>query len=226
MSLVQKNVFDNWSETFKDGSSKDYPSLELVRLQIMHFNNMRKGNLLEYACGSGCNTEHLIKLGYNVTALDISSDALKFTKLRINKKKLNKKNLKTTKIKPGDKTLPFKDNSFEYIVAMSVLSLLGSEKSIKLLLKEFQRVLKPNGKIIVDINDQNSEFSKGFKEVYPNTFKVIQKNKKPFNAYCLKNSTDFKKLIKNYFKIDDVGFSAHNVFKRRINEWIISASSF
>jgi ubiquinone/menaquinone biosynthesis C-methylase UbiE len=225
MSLVQKNVLDNWNQTFKVGSTKDYPSLELVRLQIMHFNNTRKGNLLEYACGSGCNTEHLIKLGYNVTALDISIDALNATKLRINKKKINNKNLKIKKIKIGDSKLPFKDDSFEYIVAMSVLSLLGSEKAIKSLLKEFKRVLKPNGKIIIDINDQNSEFSNGFQEIYPNTFKVIQKGKKPFNAYCLKNASDFKKLIKNYFKIDDVGFSAHSIFKRRINEWIISATN-
>ena len=58
------------------------------------------------------------------------------------------------------KRVPFKSNSFDYVVAMSILSLLGSEKKIQFLLKEFKRILKPNGKIIVDINDQSSEFSK------------------------------------------------------------------
>ena len=43
---------------------------------------------------------------------------------------------------------------------MSVISLLGNENSVKRLLSEFVRVLKPNGKLIIDINDHESEFSK------------------------------------------------------------------
>ncbi len=43
---------------------------------------------------------------------------------------------------------------------MSVLSLLGSEKKIKFLLSELKRVLKPRGKIILDINTNKSEFGK------------------------------------------------------------------
>ena len=61
--------------------------------------------------------------------------------------------------KPTSKKLPFKANSFDYVVAMSILSLLGSEKKVKNLLKEFRRVLKPTGKIILDVNDQASDFS-------------------------------------------------------------------
>ena len=48
---------------------------------------------------------------------------------------------------------------------MSVLSLLGSEKKIKNLLNEFKRVLKPNGKLILDINDHKSEFALNKKQI-------------------------------------------------------------
>ena len=37
---------------------------------------------------------------------------------------------------------------------MSVLSLLGSEERIRLLLEEFKRVLKKGGRLVLDINDQ------------------------------------------------------------------------
>ena len=43
---------------------------------------------------------------------------------------------------------------------MSVISLLGDENSVKLLLNEFKRVLKPNGKLIIDINDRVGIFKK------------------------------------------------------------------
>ena len=39
---------------------------------------------------------------------------------------------------------------------MSVISLLGAEKKIKFLLSEFKRILKPRGKIIIDINDHSN----------------------------------------------------------------------
>ena len=53
------------------------------------------------------------------------------------------------------KRLEFEDNYFDYIVAMSVLSLLGSEERIRLLLEEFKRVLKKGGRLVLDINDQD-----------------------------------------------------------------------
>ena len=53
---------------------------------------------------------------------------------------------------------------------MSVISLLGNENSVNQLLIEFVRVLKPNGKLIIDINDHESEFSKNNKRVGKNIF--------------------------------------------------------
>ena len=54
-------------------------------------------------------------------------------------------------MKPDAVKLPYKSNTFDYIVIMSVLSLLGSEKKVKNLLKELKRVLNFRGKIILDI---------------------------------------------------------------------------
>ena len=83
------------------------------------------GHIFEYGFGSGCNTEHLLKKGYKVTGIDVSNNAIKFSKQRL--KKYGKK-VKLFKLLKNSKKLPFKKDSFDYIVAMSVLSLLGSEK--------------------------------------------------------------------------------------------------
>ena len=43
-------------------------------------------------------------------------------------------------------------------MCLSVLSLLGSKKNVTELVKEFIRVLKKNGKIVVDINGPKGHF--------------------------------------------------------------------
>ena len=105
---------------------------------------------------------------------------------------------------------------------MSVLSLLGSQKKINNLLKELKRVLKPDGKIILDINDQSSEFSIG-KKVKKNTFLTKIQNKKIL-TYCPKTKQEFKNLARKHFKIIDVGYTSFEIFKRKIREFIICAT--
>ena len=106
---------------------------------------------------------------------------------------------------------------------MSVLSLLGSEKKIKNLLNEFKRVLKPNGKLILDINDHKSEFALNKKQIEKNVFLTKPVNDKEVRTFCLKNEKDFKKIVSSYFLIKDIGFSSHKLFGREITEFIISA---
>ena len=95
--------------------------------------------LLEYGFGSGCNTECLLEEGYEIYGIDVSKTALANTKKRIAEKKINyTKKLHLSLINENTKALNFDDNYFDYIVAMSVLSLLGSEQRIRLLLSEFK----------------------------------------------------------------------------------------
>ena len=80
-------------------------------------------------------------------------------------------------------------------------------------------MLKKGGRIVLDINDQDSEFSK-------------EKNRKK-KMYFLQDpiiiilsviayrQQEFVDLVKDYFLIKDSGYSCHKLFERRINEWII-----
>ena len=217
ISIVQTKAIKEYDLGAKI-SEKNYPSLELVRLEKMFLN--RSGiKVLEYGFGSGVNTIHLLRCGYHVTGIDVSKNARSKLKKKIIGKK---KNLKLDLLQPKSAQLPYKNNSFDHIVAMSVISLLGDENSVKLLLNEFKRVLKPNGKLIIDINDHESEFSKNNYQIKKNIFltKIINEKIKTF---CLKNSKEFKKLISKYFKVIDVGFSSHKLFKKKITEFIICA---
>ena len=74
---------------------------------------------------------------------------------------------------------------------MSVLSLLGSEERIRLLLEEFKRVLKKGGRLVLDINDQDSEFSKRKKRVRKKCIFSWPYGDK-LRCYCLKQKMILK----------------------------------
>tara|TARA_B100000989_G_scaffold297877_1_gene285084 strand:+ start:1751 stop:2428 length:678 start_codon:yes stop_codon:yes gene_type:complete len=218
VSIVQTEAVKQYTLGAKL-DAKNYPSLELVRLEKLFFKSSGK-KILEYGFGSGVNTIHLLKCGYFITAVDV----VKYNKFKLMRKLNNsqKKKLKLDILNLRSHSLPYKKNSFDHIVAMSVISLLGNENSVKRLLSEFVRVLKPNGKLIIDINDHESEFSKNSQQIRKNIFltKLIDKR---IRTFCLKNISQFKKLISKYFKVIDAGYTSHRVFKRKITEFIICA---
>ena len=220
--FVQNAAIEQY-EKAADGDVKQYPSLELVRIEKKFFKK-KDAKLLEYAFGSGCNTIHLLKCGYKISGIDVSSNWVKKTKERIKKLNNIKQQPNLLLLDPTKAQLPFNENSFDYIVAMSVLSLLGSEKKVKNLFREFIRILKPKGRIIIDINDHQSEFSQNKKEIEKNVF-LAKPVDKEVACYCLKNEEEFSRLVEDFFDIKDLGFSSHKVFGRTITEFIICAEN-
>lgn len=225
MKLVQPDVLKKWEAVFTSGSDKRYPSLELVRLEHWFFGHTGHGRILEYACGSGVNMIHLLECGYQVVGVDAAQGAIDLVSRKLSFRPEFASRADLLRIAPDATKLPFPDGSFDYLVGMSVLSLLGSEASVCHLLSEFRRVLKPGGKAILDINDHDSEFSTNQEQVEPNVF-LFKGNKDEDPAvrcFCLPTATAFVNLVSSYLKVVDSGFSAHKIFGRRINEWIVSA---
>ncbi len=201
--------------------SKEYPSLELVRLEKIFFKS-KPGKILDYAIGGGCNAFHFIKKKYDLVGIDTNPSLKKLLKKIAKEKKLKDPKFKV--LRKNSKRLPFKDNYFDYVYAFSVLSLLGDRSKILSLLSEFRRILKYNGKIILDINDHNSEFSSNKTQIKKNVF-VSNVNGNNIRTYCCKNISEFEELVKPYFKIKDKGFSSFKIFKRQIKEFIICAEN-
>ena len=144
-SLTQLKAVKQYQKGNPD-DNKDYPSLELVRLEKLFFKS-KPGKILDYAIGGGCNAFHFIKKRYDLVGIDTNPYLKKLLKKVAEKKKL--KMPKFQVLKANSKKLPFRDNYFDYIYAFSVLSLLGDKTKISSLLSEFKRIIKPNGKIII-----------------------------------------------------------------------------
>lgn len=63
-----------WNNKFHDRGSK---ALEPDQMLVMNLEYLRKGRVLDLACGDGRNSLFLLKNGFNVTGVDFSQEALR-----------------------------------------------------------------------------------------------------------------------------------------------------
>ncbi len=95
--------------------------------------------ILDAGCGTGRLAELMKKYG-NVTGIDMSNDALKLAK---------KRGIETQKASVTK--LPFKNNSFDIVTSIDVITSKHVKNDMDAL-KEFARVLKPNGMLLLRVS--------------------------------------------------------------------------
>ena len=124
------------------------------------------------------------------------------------KKKIKKNNVKSNlNILKNSEKLPYKKNFFDNIVCISVLSQLKTKKNVGHLLREFLRVLKKGGNLIIDING-------------PKSGHFFNKN----DYFSLKSKQGFVKLLKqNKFKVLSSGEVFTSYLTIKDHEFILIA---
>lgn len=209
MSLkVEKNI-KKYELIYKKGQNHFYPNLDLVRIQKT-FLKSNIGKTLDFGFGSGENLVFLSNEGHEIYGLETSRTALKITKKKIKNKKA-KLNLK---ILSSSKKLQFKDNFFDNIICLSVFSQLKNRRNAMHLLNEFNRILKKNGILIIDINGPKSDHFYKKKDFFS------LKNKKNFLDILKKNNfkiINHGEVYKSYLNIKDHEFLA--IAKKNKNLW-------
>lgn len=110
----------------------------------------KDGRILDLCCGQGRHALELAKRGYiNVTGLDRSHYLINRAR------KINKTNGLNIIFKEGDaRKLPFVNDHFDSVwIAGNSFGYFDSDKEDIRVLKEVMRVLKPHGKLLIDITD-------------------------------------------------------------------------
>jgi len=121
-------------------SEKIYFGSSILRYKhlLNFFKSEKKGLVLDLGCSPGHNTQILLKLGFEVVGIDLNELYLK----KYNPKWLDLFNLTISNIERSD--LPFKDETFDYIVFTEVLEHIAIKDPI-IIFKEIRRILKPRG---------------------------------------------------------------------------------
>lgn len=140
--------------------------------------------VLDFGAGSGIFMPSLSKNFKEVYSLDLDTRALEYVKDRFK--------LENVKIIKGEKdVLPFKDDFFDIIFATDVLEHFKDSYNIQ---KEFKRVLKKDGILIVSSPTENL--------MYVLARKFMYKRKKPADHYT--NVYQIMNITKKFFKIENI----------------------
>lgn len=144
----------------------------------------KKTKVLDVGCGAGFLSNELALAGLQVTGVDLSEESLKVAH-----------NYDTTKsvhyLTADAYKLPFSDHSFEVITAMDFLEHVDKPDEV---IKEFSRVLKPNGIFIFHTFNRNPiaylviiKFVEWFVKNTPKDMHVLNLFIKPkeLKQYCL-----------------------------------------
>ena len=133
-------TYDELGETF-ESKLEQYFRQELIK---EHLPKDKNAKILDAGGGTGRTTLPLAEMGYRITLCDLSTGMLDVAREKLGREGL----LEKVEIIEADiASLPFEDDIFDLIICLAApLSLADSSKAAK----ELTRVLKRNGKIIVD----------------------------------------------------------------------------
>ena len=177
-------IFTEGIDYFKTEKTSIWGTGDKDTLQLLKKIKIR-GKWLNLASGDGRYNLNLLKKADFVVASDIDESAL--NKLWQNTPEKYKSKLKTGAF-DITKKFPFKNNSFDGVFCAGTLHLFPKEV-LRQIISEVDRVLKPNGRVIID-------FATNIKRTSPSG-KLITFGKEPL--YTLKDAkTTLKNLFRNY----------------------------
>jgi SAM-dependent methyltransferase len=101
----------------------------------------RDAVILDYGCGQGRLTQELIELGYiNVLGLDSSAEMIRIARERVPDAGF---------AETDGEHLPCGDSSIDAVLLFAVLTCIPADEAQKNLLREFKRVLRPGGLLLI-----------------------------------------------------------------------------
>ena len=188
-----------WDKIIKQyGKVFDKPHEDIPKIvKLFKKHNIKR--VLDLGCGSGRHTVYLIKRNFDVYGIDISEAGIRIAKDWLKKKGL-KANFKTGSIY---KRLPYKENFFDAVISVQTIH-HARIKNIRKVIKEIERVLKPNGFIFITVAASIPRRVKRWKHkiIEPHTTIPVEGREKGLIHYFF-NKELLRKEFKN-FKISDI----------------------
>lgn len=123
----------------------------LLFSELMPADFFRGKRVLEVGCGLGAHAESLVRLGGDVTCVDLSP-----TSVEVTRKRLVLRGLSADVRLADAERLPFSDHSFDYVWSWGVIHHSPDTRQCA---REIVRVLKPGGRIGIMLYNRHSFYN-------------------------------------------------------------------
>jgi len=157
--MKNKTNMENWKIALEN-LPKSYKEWFKGEKGYLVKNIKENSSVLDIGCGDGRVMKYLIEVTSNLTGIDHDEKAIEFTKNSF-------KDRPEIKILIANATnLPFKDNSFDYVICIGTFANFAEKKHR--VLREMRRVLKKSGKMLISTysEDALAERMKLYKGVF------------------------------------------------------------
>jgi len=165
-----------------------YPRLDLDK------KSFKGKKICDVSAGDGRDLEFLRSCGFDVYATEISEGMVSLIRK-------NARGVKPANIKVGtNDTIPFKDGFFDYLLSWNAAYYFGEVKDFDAHVKEFARVTKKGGTLILSIPKKTAFIYKGSEEWKPG-YQIIKND--PFkvrNGDILRMFKDEKEIERAFSK--------------------------
>ena len=151
---MPNSSYRDWDEVYRNYPAETLPwelgkprktLIDLIKKRII-----QPGKALDLCCGVGTNTAYMAQKGFDVTAIDISKQALKLGKQGARKAKADIKFVLASFV-----TLPFKDIAFDFVFDMGCFHHVEAEDRPEFI-QCVRRILKPKSKyLLICFSDRN-----------------------------------------------------------------------
>ncbi|NQU26379.1 MAG: class I SAM-dependent methyltransferase [Candidatus Nealsonbacteria bacterium] len=166
---------------------------------------------LDAGCGSGTLSCHLALRGCAVTGVDASSEMVRFAKELVSQEGTAFPFAPTFKVVQSIEKLSWPDSSLDGILCSSVLEYLDRPQHC---LREFERVLKPGGLLLVSVPNRRSFYRRAEKFCFWTNGgawpKYLGFSKNEYNC------NEFYRLLESY----GLDFIANSYYGARMPRWL------
>lgn len=182
----RKNRFDKIYNLGIDKTWSDSPIPKEVIKFIKKIKINKNQKILDAGCGRGRLLKYLKDIGFKkIFGIDIAKNALDKIKFNANVKKAD-----------AAVKIPFKNNSFDLVFDMTMIGSVSAAKWGSIL-KEINRVLKPNGFFISEIFKSKSDIP----------LKIVRKKNNNLDQIFGISKRGYTKIVKLYFDLIDFSTS-------------------
>lgn len=143
----KKGIIDDYNDIAREYAEEFFYDTSDDKYIDIFLQSLEGSKVLDVGCGNGRDCKYISQKGFNVNGIDLSVGMLEIAKERVPNGKFEIMDI-------TDITYP--DNSYDGIISNCSLFHIPAEELPKTL-SSFRRVLKPNGKLLLILQEGNGE---------------------------------------------------------------------
>jgi len=225
----QAQRFKSWADVYRlyadSGTGLAWPSETLVRMLKGEYvpglpDDYRGKKVLDVGFGTGNNLAFLGSLGMRLCGTEIDQSICDTTADTLSGLGFE------CDLRVGSNTqIPFEDESFDYLVSWNVIHYEDNEGSVIAGLREYARVMKPGGRVLLSTTGPRHQILNGASTIGSHIYRIGRPD--DFRRGELFFFFDSPNYVQHYFSrsFDDVriGRVTDDLFGRVLDWWVVSA---